>query len=221
MPIAEAVKILIVEDEILIAEFIKEVLEDKGFTSTKMVHERDEALIMFRSFCPDIILMDINIHGRDMGIELAMAKNPEADVIFITAQSDMATMQKALATNPRSYLTKPVRKTDLIAAIQLVIQKKKTRYINIKDGYGLVKIAQDDIMYIKADNVYLDIYTTKKTYTIRQTLEKFMQELDPSVFSKTHRSYVVNRFAVTRISGRVIYIGTIEIPLSRSFSLDI
>ncbi len=214
------IKILIVEDEVLIAEYIKELLGDDGFTTVKMAHDRDEALMLFRSFCPDVILMDININGRDMGIELAVAKNPEADIVFLTAQSDAATMQKALATNPCSYLTKPIRRADLMAAIQLVIQKRKARHINIKDGYGMVKISQDDILYIKADNVYLDIHTAKKTYTIRQTLERFLLELDPLLFYKTHRSYVVNRSAITRISSKAVYIDDTEIPLSRNFSLE-
>ncbi len=216
----DAVNILIVEDEVLIAEYLKELLEDDGFTNVRMAQDRDEALMHFCSFIPEVVLMDININGRDMGIELAMAKNPEADIIFLTAQNDIATMQKALATNPHSYLTKPVRKTDLMAAIQLVLQKRKDRFLNIKDGYGTVKIAQGDILYIKSDNVYLDIHTAKKTYTVRQTLEKFLLELDPTLFSKTHRSYVVNRTAVTRVSSKVIYIGNIEIPLSRNFSSD-
>ncbi|MCW4468794.1 response regulator transcription factor [Flavobacterium sp. MFBS3-15] len=220
MSVADTVKILIVEDEVLIAEYVKELLEDDGFTNTKLAHDRDEAMMFFRSFCPEVILMDININGRDMGIELAAQKNPGADVIFLTAQNDLATMQKALATNPQSYLTKPVRKTDLMAAIQLVLQKRKDRFLNIKDGYGIIKIAQEDILYIKADNVYLDIHTSKKTYTIRQTLEKFMLELDPSLFGKTHRSYVVNRAAVTRVSSKAIYINSLEIPLSRNFSTN-
>jgi len=221
MIIPETVKILIVEDEILIAEYVKEMLADDGFTAVKMAHERDDAVMMFRAYCPDIILMDINIHGRDTGIDLAGTKNPEANIIFLTAQSDMATMQKALATAPSSYLTKPIRKTDLMAAIQLVLQNKKERFVTIKDGYGTVKIAQDDILYIKADNVYLDIYTTKKNFTVRHTLEKFMLELDAAAFAKTHRSYIVNRAAVTGKSSKSVYIGDIEIPLSRNYSLDL
>lgn len=221
MIVPETVKILIVEDEVLIAEYVKELLADDGFTAVKIAHEGDDALMMFRAYCPDIVLMDINIHGRDAGIDLAGAKNPEADIIFLTAQSDMATMQKALATGPSSYLTKPIRKTDLMAAIQLVLQNKKDRFITIKDGYGTVKIAQDDILYIKADNVYLDIHTTKKTFTVRQTLEKFMLELDPSVFCKVHRSYIVNRAAITGKNSKAVFIGDIEIPLSRNYSLDL
>ncbi len=219
--IPDTVKILIVEDEVLIAEYIKEMLGDEGFTYVKMAHDREDALLLFRSFDPDIILMDINIHGRDTGIDLAASKNAGADIIFLTAQSDTATMQKALATGPRSYLTKPLRKTDLMAAIQLGLHNKQNRFVTIKDGHSTFKIAQDDILYIKADNVYLDIHTSKKTFTIRQTLEKFMQELDAAVFFKTHRSYIVNRRAITGKGSKAVYIGAIEIPLSRSYSMDL
>src|SRR5687767_2020373 len=100
------IKILIVEDEVLIAEYIRELLNDEGFLNIKLVHDREDAIMLMRSFCPGIILMDINIEGRDTGIVLAGQKNPESEVIFLTAQNDLATMQKALMTNPVSYLTK-------------------------------------------------------------------------------------------------------------------
>jgi two-component system, LytTR family, response regulator LytT len=216
-----AVKILIVEDEVLIAEYIKELLGDEGFACVKTVHDQEHAIMLLRSFCPEIILMDININGYHTGIELADIKNPEAEVIFLTAQNDLATMQKALATNPVSYLTKPVRKTDLMAAIQLVLHKKKAPSLTIKDGYDVIKIKQDDILYVKSDNVYLDIHTKRKTYTVRMTLEKLLLGLDPSLFCKPHRSYLVNRSAITRKSSKAVYIDHIEIPLSRNASLEL
>lgn len=214
-------KILIVEDEVLIAEFVKEMLEDEGFKLIKMANDREEALMLFRSFVPEIILMDINIDGRDSGIELAMAKNPEAQVIFLTAQSDAATIQKALATKPQGYLTKPIRKPDLMAAITLVGQQQQTSFISIKNGYDIIKLPVNDVLYIKSDNVYLDIYTRKKKYSVRQTLEKFLLELDSSRFCRTHRSYIVNRSAITRTTRKAVYINEIEIPLSRNFSIEI
>ena len=216
-----AIKILIVEDEVLIAEYVKELLGDEGFVNVKMVHDREDALLHFRSFVPEIILMDININGHHTGIELAEIKNPEAEVIFLTAQNDLATMQKALATKPVSYLTKPIRKTDLMAAIQLVLLKGKATSLQIKDGYDVVKIKQEDILYVKSDNMYVDIHTKKKTYTVRMTLEKLLLELNPSLFCKTHRSYLVNRTAITRKSSKAVYIDQIEIPLSRNAALEL
>ena len=213
-------KILIVEDEVLIAEFVKEMLEDEGFKMVKMANDRDEALMLFRSFVPEIILMDINIDGRDSGIELAMSKNPEAQVIFLTAQSDAATIQKALATQPQGYLTKPMRKPDLMATIALVGQQQQTSFISIKSGYDVIKLPVNDVLYIKSDNVYLDIYTRKKKYSVRQTLEKFLLDLDSSRFCRTHRSYIVNRSAVTRTTSKAVYINDIEIPLSRNFTIE-
>jgi len=221
MPVAANNRILIVEDEVLIADYIKQILEDNGFSSVKIALDRDEALMYFRSFCPDLVLMDININGRDTGIELAMQRNNEANLIFITAQNDMATMKKALDTNPNSYLTKPIRETELMAAMQLVFNSRQNRMIHIKDGHAVVKISQDDILFIKAENIYLDIHTAKKIYTIRHTLEKFLLELDAALFCKTHRSYIVNRKAITRMESKAVYIGATEIPLSRNASLEL
>ena len=118
------IKILIVEDEILIADFIYNMLLKEGFTKVETVNDVQSALIKFKTFQPEIILMDINVEGQNTGIKLATQKNVQAKVIYITAQNDDETIQKAIATNPETYLTKPIKKFDLLAAIQLTTYRK-------------------------------------------------------------------------------------------------
>jgi DNA-binding LytR/AlgR family response regulator len=211
-------KILIVEDEVIIAEYILELLNDEKFNNVKMVHERDEAIVMMNSFLPNVILMDININGVNSGIELAKIKNEEAKVIFLTGQYDYTLMNEALSTNPDSYLTKPIKKNDLIAAINLAIFKQKVNYILLKDGYDIVKINFDDILYIKSDSNYIDIQTTTKRYVNRQSLSVIVESLPPETFKQTHRSYIINITKVTRITTTAVYMDNIEIPLSRTFA---
>lgn len=210
------IKILIVEDEVLIAEFINEMLLDEGYQNIELVHDCESAIEKFNLFKPEIILLDINIEGRDSGINLAKAKNEEAKVIYITAQNDEATIKKAIETNPESYLTKPVKKIDVIAAVKLASFKIKNDYVIVRDGIKDVKVLFDEIIYIKSDGNYIDIFLQNKKMTIRKSLDYFLNDLNNPDFVKVHRSYIVNIKKVTSKKSNFIYIDEIEIPISRN-----
>jgi len=213
-------KILIVEDEILIADYIFKMLEKEGFECLEVANDVQSAELKFKKFQPDIVLLDINVEGQNTGIELAKKKNEDAKIIYLTAQSDPETIRKAIATNPETYLTKPIKKSDVLAAIQLASFKNLKKYVIIKDGYNEVKLYYEDIVYIKSDNIYIDIYTKQQRYSIRQTLDSFLQEL-PNDFCKIHRSYVINKQLITKISGNFVFLRDIQLPLSRNCDLKL
>lgn len=214
------VKILIVEDEVLIAEFICEMLQDEGFESVEVVHDCASALHYFEQFAPEILLLDINVEGKDTGIDLAKKRNPEAKIIYITAQNDEATMLKAIETSPENYLTKPIKKIDLIAAVKLASLKSIKESVQIKDGFKEVKILLNDILYVKSDGNYIDIQTVAKKYSIRQSLDSFLLELNSNMFCKIHRSYIVNKQKITVKTSTSVFIKAVEIPMSRNCTLD-
>ncbi len=213
-----APKILIIEDEVLIASYIKKILLAADFTTIKMAHDPEQAQIEMDTFLPDIILMDINLSGINAGIELAKSKNKNASVIYITGQNDYRLMNLALQTNPDSYLSKPIKKVDLLAAINLAIIKNRTKYMVIKDGYNNIQLKTDDIIYLKSDDNYCDIFTVSNKYVVRQSLQTILNMLPSEIFKQSHRSFVVNKSKIQKISSTTIFINEIEIPLSRSFS---
>lgn len=212
-------KILIVEDEVLIANFIKKMLQKEGFSNLETANDIQTAETKFNSFRPDIILLDINLEDSNTGIDLAARKNEEAKIIYLTAQNDSETIQKAIATNPETYLTKPIKKSDLLAAIQLASFKSIKKYVIIKDGYDEVKIFHDDIIYIKSDNIYIDVITTFKKYTVRNSLDNFLKELNNDTFCKAHRSFIINKKRVTKKTTNAVFLSDIEIPISRNFEI--
>lgn len=213
-------KILIVEDQILIANHIKNILTDSDFNNIEMVHNTDDATKVIGVFNPDIILLDINLQGKQNGIEWAKEQEINSQIIFITGQIEKETMLKAFQVNPVTYLTKPVKKTDLIAAIELAKIKNKINYVIIKNGFDEVKVNFDDILFLKSDKNYIDIQLTNKIITIRNTLDNFYKELDTDVFCRIHRSYVVNKSKVTQKKSSSILIKDYELPISRNFSFD-
>ena len=214
-------KILIIEDEILIADYLKEILEEEHFTEVEMANNSIEAIKKMQSYAPDIILMDINIHGDNAGIKLVKAKNENAAVIYLTGQTDVALMTRAFETKPEAYLTKPIKKNDLIAAVRLLSFRQQAKFITVKDGYNEVKINLDDVLFVKSENNYIDIQLAHKKYSVRQTLEAFITEIQSEAFLRVHRSYIVNTAKITTKKSHSLLINQFEIPFSRNIDLSL
>lgn len=216
-----SLKILIVEDEILIADYIKDILQEFNYTNITIANDSSSAIDAFSSFQPDLILLDINIDERYSGIELSKKKNEGAKIIYVTAQNDIQTIQKAIATLPESYITKPIKKIDLLTAIQLVEQKYKNKSISLKDGTDIIKVSFDDILFVKSDGNYIEIQTVLKKHVLRQSLDSFLLELNSDTFIKVHRSYIVNKNKISKKKATFILIEKYEIPISRSIDFNI
>ena len=211
-------KILIVEDEIIIADYIEELLLEENFKHITIANNKETALIKMASFLPDIILMDINLKGKNEGISLAKSKNNNATVVFITGQHDLVLMNEALKSNPAAYLTKPIKRLDLLATINLAIYKKQSQIFQFKDGYDIVNLNFSDIRYFVAEGNYVNIYTLTKRFTIRQSLMAVMDKLPTDRFKQTHRSYIVNKNKIERVTSNAVVINGLDIPLSRTYA---
>ena len=211
-------KILIIEDDVIIAEYISEILQDEQFKVIRIANDANTAISEMKSFLPDIILMDINLSGKNEGITLSKNKNDNAAVIFITGQQDFALMSEAIKTKPYAYLTKPIKKVDLMASIGIVIQKNEDQSFQFKDGYDTVNLKYTDIRYFVADGNYSNIYTISKKYSIRQSLSTIADQLPLHTFVRAHRSFLVNKNKVERITTNTLEINNVEIPLSRTYA---
>ena len=117
-------------------------------------------------------------------------------------------------------MTKPVKESDLIAAIELAKIKNKVNYVIVKNGFDELKVNFEDILFLKSDKNYVDIQLVNKTITVRNTLDNFYKELDSDIFCRVHRSYVVNKSKVTHKKSASIKIDEFELPISRNFSFD-
>ncbi len=212
------VDLLIVEDDILIAEYLKDVLKSNGYNQIAMAHDYEEAIHAIATLNPDVIFMDINLSSSHTGIDVVKHFNNGDSVIFLTGQSDFESMDKALTTRPVSYLTKPFKEMDVLAALNLALNKKSTANFSFKDGTSVVNVKYDDILYFHSDGNYVDIYTNTTKHTMRQALAKVMAAVPTHLgFVQTHRSYFVNTAKITKRSSTAVLIEDIKIPLSRSF----
>ena len=118
-------KILIVEDEGLIAEEIAYSLENFGYDVCGHAINGDEALDLFATKNPNLVLLDINIKGTLSGIDLAkvIRKKYNFPFVFLTSYSDMETLNEVQETLPYGYIVKPFSEKNLKSNIQLALYK--------------------------------------------------------------------------------------------------
>ena len=117
--------VLIVEDEGIIAENLRELLTSLEYDAYAVASSSEEAVACASERCPDVVLMDIRIKGKLDGIATAQLLNERFDVpiIYLTAHADAATIDRAKKTGPHGYLVKPVRAPDLRSAIEIARYK--------------------------------------------------------------------------------------------------
>jgi signal transduction histidine kinase len=124
-------KVMVVEDERIVALNLQRRLAKLGYEVSSVVTSGSEALRHIEQDRPDIVLMDVNIEGDIDGIETA-SRIPEEyniPVIYLTAYSEEATLQRARTTQPYGFLLKPISERELHATIQMVLERRRADMI--------------------------------------------------------------------------------------------
>ena len=231
------IKILVVEDEMIIGAKVSMFLSELGYEVTGILPRAEEALMQLEENRPDIALLDINLKGNMDGIALAQVLHNEhhIPVIFLTANSDDATFQRAKAAKPYAFLAKPFKKLDLQRALELTIsllanqtQKEhpeskageETPYILsdrifVRNKEKMIKILFDTIMYVEAERNYCRIVTKTKEYLLTMPMKTLEDKL-PASFQRIHRSHIVNLAQVDEVDESHVMVGQKALPLSKS-----
>jgi len=120
-------RILVVEDEALVAENLRRCLHDLGYVVAGIADTAAEAIGLAREHKPDLVLSDIQIKGREDGTSAARTLSREYDVpfVFLTARADDATLQRARNSSPFGYVVKPYSERDLRIAIELALERHR------------------------------------------------------------------------------------------------
>ena len=118
-------KILIVEDESIIAEDISDSLISLGYRITDIVYSGEEAIVSAAEFRPDLVLMDVNLQGEIDGITAAeeISSRFQIPVVYLTAYADEKTLRRVNATKPFGYIVKPFEEKNLHTTIQLALHR--------------------------------------------------------------------------------------------------
>ncbi|MDX2171779.1 MAG: response regulator [Bacteroidota bacterium] len=224
-------KILIVEDDALIADSISDILEELGYEVTAISDTYETALNSIKKQKPDLILLDINLKGNLDGIDLAHQLNKQSiHFIFLTSQVDAKTIDKAKLVYPLGYITKPFTKADLQTNIEIALFKINTDHqpddlqkadsINefyfVKEKNNYIKLKFDTILYAEACDSYTIIYTSIGKYMVSQTLKVIEEKFSKHNFYRVHRTYLVNLKQIEKILPKAVLIDNKEIPISEN-----
>jgi len=123
--VMDITRILIVEDEALVAEDLKIQIEDIGYINSGIVASGEDALAFLKTSLPDLILMDIMLSGKLDGIDVAkiIKEKYQIPVIYLTAYSDQENLDRALKTEPYGYILKPFDEQALSTTISMGLYK--------------------------------------------------------------------------------------------------
>lgn len=231
-------RIGIVEDEIIIADSIRSVLLRMDYQVAEPCINYEEAVKMLQADPPHLLLLDINLGSfSKSGIEVGryVRENMDLPFIFLTANSDIKTVDLAKTVHPNAFLVKPFVQDELYAAIEIAmhnfyahksqktpeVPKPNKDFLYIKDGTELHKINFDDILYLESDHVYVCVYTTTRKYLIRTSLQDYIEQLDKDLFLRIHRSYVVNLSKIEKVLGSQLKIKEWFLPVSKTHKDDL
>lgn len=122
-------KVLIIEDEPVIAENISMYLNNADFTVSGIAYDDEEAINQLRNNTPDAVILDINLDSAIDGIQIAdyINKNFQLPFLFLTSYSDKETLQRAKVVEPSGYIVKPFNGQTLLASLEIAISNFANR----------------------------------------------------------------------------------------------
>lgn len=233
-------KIGVVEDELVIARTILSTLSELGYSHCGPALNYTEALEMFDQEKPDLVLLDIRLAGRKDGFDVAERLNETYKIpfIFLTANSDIETIDLAKKVKPHAYVVKPFTKEELYAAIEIAFINfpdstagthagKMTPYhtkdfMFVKDGYVFKKVFFSELLYLESEANYVILHlVSQKKVMIRSTINDFTQQLDPQRFVRVHRRFAVNTLLVDDIFPNELSVQGFKIPIGKSHRKDL
>jgi DNA-binding LytR/AlgR family response regulator len=236
---SDKIRILIVEDDMIIAANISLQLSKLGYEVTGIESRGEDAINHARENHPDIILMDVNLKGKIDGIETAKSIQKILDIplIYLTANADENSFQRAKETHPYAFISKPFNKLNLERTIALVVEKiAEVNYdisekhsfeegledrIFIRNSGKLVKVMLDEILYVEADRNYCNIITQVQSYMVVNSLNTFCEKLVNSDFLRVHRSFIVNLKKLDAVADSHLEINRKVIPISKMYREDL
>ncbi len=234
----KAIKLLIVEDEIVVAKEIQSILEKSGYEIIDIVTSEEEVWEAI-SYKPDLVLMDIKLKGKMAGITIAknLRNRLLVPIVFITQLLDEKIFIQAKEAFPQHYITKPFTDAALLHAVELAIQNSTNSFVHsrpifiehLDDSSFLLKTVntsernkflRNDILYIHADGAYSNIYLESRGlvknnfHRVSSSSNHLVEQLSFPPITKVHKSFHVNVKKIEKMIGSKIWVNGQELPVS-------
>lgn len=232
------IKVVLVEDDWIIAKEIAYNLQDLGFEVAGSFDSAEEAYRQIKLLLPDLVILDIDLSGEMTGIELAtqLKKDGNIPFIFLTALADSQTVEKAKLAEPYAYLVKPVALETLYSTIEITLHNAARRNADIastatsinhnltfddsifvKNKKRLEKVLLKDILWVEAYDIYAMIKTGNGQYLLSHSLKTVEEKFPSSHFIRVHRSFLVNKEKIDAIEESDVVIANTAIPVGKTY----
>ncbi len=226
-------KCLIIEDQPPAQRILKTYIENVDYLHLEETFSNAISALDFLQSNPvDLIFLDIHL-PKLSGIDFIKALHYSPSIILTTAFSDYAIESYELSVV--DYLLKPFSFQRFLKAIAKIPAMPKnfpykeqvkdvgtsTSTIFIKSGYDYIKIEVDDILFIKSDADYTEIYTIGQKYLTNDTLKSWQGKLPQIHFIQVHKSYLINNTKILKVTGNQVYLpGDYIVPIGRAYKED-
>lgn len=217
---------IIIEDQPPAQRILKKYIEDIGILQLKAVFSNAiDAMQFLKTEEVDLVFLDIHL-PKISGIDFLKAMSNPPHVILTTAFSEYAL--ESYEFNVVDYLLKPFSFERFVKAVskvppknlpdQITGDENKRKEIFIKSGYEHIKITIEQILYIKSDADYTELFLSEKKYLSSESLRYWSAHLDNPQFIRIHKSYIINTSKIEKVVGNQVYlIGNKLIPIGRAY----
>jgi DNA-binding LytR/AlgR family response regulator len=239
-------KILLVEDEILLAEDMKMHLSEH-YHITGIASSFEQATAFIEEEKPDLAILDIMLKGDRDGIDVGAAINERYHFpfIFLTSYANEQLVERAKKVRPHAYLLKPYNEYEIPIAIELAlsnfernqtskvpgnqpnVSSEENRALLLQDSLFLRKdtafqrVKISEIHYVEAQDNYSSVTTKYGQYLYSIVLKQLEKKLPKSHFMRVHRSYVINIEAIAGYEGNTLLVEKKRIPVSQQYREEV
>ncbi len=219
------IKAIAIDDEPVALDVIKNHAGRVEFIDLVASFSSAKDAYLYLQENPDIQLVFLDINMPDIsGLEFVEKLNRPMQIVFTTAYTEYAL--KGFELEATDYLLKPIDlerfyKACKVAETRLSAgtakEQAKANNLFIKDGYNWVKINFDNLLYVEANDNYLNIYEADKRTMTRMTLQKLLLKLPEDDFIQVHKSYIVAKSKIEKTHIDHLIINGMKIPVSATF----
>ncbi|UKO96023.1 hybrid sensor histidine kinase/response regulator [Nostoc sp. UHCC 0870] len=204
----KTIRILVVEDEYILAINLQETLESLGYKVVDIADTAELAIAKATELSPNLILMDIRLRGETDGIQAAeqIWNTLQIPIIYVTGHSDKSTVERATFTFPFGYILKPVRDQELYVAIQTALNRYEHEQFlsSVLRGMGDGVIVVDAQLHIKYMNQVAEALTG---WQLNQAKDQIVTEILQLIDEKTLQSAPNPLFSAIQ-QATTIYLGS-------------
>ncbi len=212
----DKLNILVVEDEFLVAADIEESLVSLGYNVQNTVAKGQDAIDEVDKKLPDLILMDIALKGAMTGIEAAniIGKKHDVPVIFLTANADVGTIEKAKISLPYGYIIKPFSEKELQTNIEIARYKfendiqtkiesdqfntffksnnKVKSQVIVEGQRGLEKINLPNVYFVEQTGKDAMVHLRDESISVKEHIDEMEEKLPEDAFVRVSADYIIN-----------------------------